>query len=288
MNWFAKHNISRFKAKTQNSPLNFSSETKTTDNPEGDPTKTQWGTEKLVSQNISESDWRQQGNQMVRDITTTSDYTQSGTKAGKTFKEAGVDPKAAKAYWAANPEEYKKYKESQNLSRQRQEVSKRQETKDLPAPAPEPKPVEKPFKPYKIQMNRGFANTDNRKGIGHPQFQTFDIDTPEKEASFKARIKNYEKMQDDQYKQLAPDHFGKTEKALQLAIKKNKERELARKRVASQVINLDTGEAYNPVTGMFEDQKDPNEAFAMNYGTPMKNLDTEGTFSYRQTKRIKN
>ena len=94
-------------------------------------------------------------------------------------------------------------------------------------------------------------------------------------------------MQDQRYRQLDPDHFGSTEKALNLAIQKNKDREIQRDRVKSQVIRLDTGQAYNPTTGIFEDVKNKDERFAMNYGTPMKNLNTEGTFKNKDTKKYK-
>ena len=289
MSWMKKFSLARYNAK---SPLNdqpagkgphthpHAKGVETTDNPEGEVLSDKVYGEKQVTF----GDWEDIDGKQQRTITTRQDYTQTGTTPGKTFKDVGVSAEEGRAYWQANPEKYQEYLKSKERQLKGQDVSKRIETRDLPTPPPK-KPEDPPFKPYTIQMNRGFANTDNKKGIGHPQVQTFNIDTPEKEASFKKRIRNYEKMQDEQYRQLAPDHFGKTEKALQLAIKKNKEREEKRKKVASQVIRLDTGQAYNRATGRFEDIKDKNEAFAMNYGTPMKNLNTEGTFKNKDNKK---
>tara|TARA_B100000212_G_scaffold65322_1_gene45250 strand:+ start:499 stop:1386 length:888 start_codon:yes stop_codon:yes gene_type:complete len=290
MSWMRKFSSARL---NNNSPLNdtvpgkgdhehpHTQGVETTDNPQGEILSDKvYGEKQVTFGNWEDVDGRQQ-----RTVTTTQGYTQTGVTPGKTYAEAGVDAEEAKKYWEQNPEAYKRYQESKKRQLKGEDVTQRIETRDLPKPPPPP-PVEEEFKPYRIQMTRGFKNSDtSRKGITHPQNQTFNIDTPEKEAAFKAKINKYEKMQDEQYRQLAPDHFGKTEKALNLAIKKNKERELQRKRVASEVINLNTGQKYNRATGMFEDTKDRNEAFAMNYGTPMKNLNTEGTFKNKDNKK---
>jgi len=50
--------------------------------------------------------------------TRTTEYLE-GEGKGKTYKEAGVDPAAAQAYWDANPDKYKEYKASQKLKDQR-------------------------------------------------------------------------------------------------------------------------------------------------------------------------
>ena len=292
MSWMKKFSLARYNAK---SPFNdrpagkgphahpHAQGVETTDNPEGEVLSDKvYGEKQVTIGNWEDIDGKQQ-----RTITTTQDYTQTGTTPGKTFKDVGVSAQEGRAYWEANPEKYQEYLKSKQRQLKGQDVSKRIETRDLPTPPPK-KPEDPIFKPYKIQMTRGFANSDTaRKGIGHPQFEQFVIDTPEKEASFKKRIKNYEKMQDQRYRQLDPDHFGSTEKALNLAIQKNKDREIQRDRVKSQVIRLDTGQAYNPTTGIFEDVKNKDERFAMNYGTPMKNLNTEGTFKNKDTKKYK-
>jgi hypothetical protein len=290
MSWMRKFSSARL---NNNSPLNDTKSGKgdhehphaqgpeTTDNPEGEILSDKVYGEKQTKF----GDWEDVDGKQQRTVTTTQGYTQTGTTPGKTYAEAGVDAAEAKKYWEQNPEAYKKYQESKQRQLSGQDVSQTVETRDLPKQPPA-EPVEEPFKPYKIQMNRGFKNSDtDRKGIGHPQFQTFNIDTPEKEAAFKKRIANYKKMQDDQYRQLDADHFGTSKKALDLAIKKNEQRKIERERVRSRVVNLDTGQIYNSATGMFEDAEDKNEAFAMNYGTPMKNLNTEGTFKNKDNKK---
>ncbi len=290
MSWMRKFSSARL---NNNSPLNdtvpgkgdhehpHAQGTETTDNPEGEILSDKVYGEKLTKF----SNWEDVDGKQQRTVTTTQDYTQTGTTPGKTYAEAGVNATEAKKYWEQNPEKYKEYLESKKRQLAGQDVSQRVETRDLPEQPPT-KPAEEPFKPYKIQMNRGFKNSDTeKKGIGDPSFEIFNIDTPGKESSFKKRIANYKKIQDQRYRQLDADHFGKTEKALELAIKKNKEREIERERVRSQVVNLDTGQIYNSATGMFEDAKDKNEAFAMNYGTPMKNLNTEGTFKKKDNKK---
>ena len=293
MSWMRKFSSARL---SNNTPLNDTDAKKgdhehphaqgpeTTDNPDGTITL---GDKVYGDKKTTFSDWENVDGKQQRTVTTTQDYTQTGTTPGKSYSEAGVDPEKAKKYWEQNPEAYKKYQESKKRQLEGQDVSKEIETRDLPTSTQTPsEPEKEPFKAYKIQMDRGFKNSDSeRQGIGDPQFTVFNINTPEKEESFKKRIANYKKIQDERYKQLDPYHFGETEKALELAIKKNKEREIQRERVRSQVVNLDTGQIYNSATGMFEDTEDKNKGFAMNYGTPMKNLNTEGTFKKKDNKK---
>ncbi len=52
-------------------------------------------------------------------ITTLRLQGANNVNAGKTFKEAGVDPAAGQAYWDANPEKYKEYLASKKLKDQK-------------------------------------------------------------------------------------------------------------------------------------------------------------------------
>jgi hypothetical protein len=291
MNWFIKHTRSKYGSGP--SPLKF---TETTDNPTGDPDKTQWGEEQQTNQTVDQSDWRETDGRLVRDTTTTTDFTQSGTSAGQSYKEAGVNPDEAKAYWAANPEKYEEYKKSQNVSRQRQDVQTSQEFKDLPEDTSVPAPEKKPeFKPYNIRMTRGTLKSfdsgegGKRKGIGNPQFTDFKIDTPEKEADYKSRLANYSQEADKKYAPLSETHFGTSEKARARAREKNKTRAEQREAVRSRVINTDSGQQYNVADNKFYDIDTDNSptTFSLNPSNPVKGLNTEGTFSYKQNKTHK-
>jgi len=292
MNWFIKHTKSKYGSGP--SPLKF---TETTDNPTGDPDKTQWGEEKQTGQNVTQSDWREANGRLVRDITTTTDFAQQGTTGGKSFKEAGVSAAEGQAYWDANPEEYKKYKESKNVSRQRQDVQKNQEFKDLPEDTSVPSPEKKPeFKPYNIRMTRGTLESFDSgkggkpKGIGNPQITDFKIDTPEKEASYKKRLANYKKEADRKYAPLSETHFGTSEKARQRAREKNELRKQQREAVKARAINTDSGQEYNLVENKFYNIDTDNSpaTFSLNPSKHTKGLNTEGTFAYKQNKIYKN
>ena len=76
-----------------------------------------------------------------RVIKTSQDWSQDGSS--KTFAQAGVDPAAAKAYWDANPEEYKKFKAGQ----QGTDVAEREEFREIQKKTPPPPPAEDPFVP---------------------------------------------------------------------------------------------------------------------------------------------
>lgn len=291
MNWFIKHTKSKYGGGP--SPLKF---TETTDNPTGDPDKTQWGNEKQVSQNVTQSDWREANGRLVRDTTTTTDFNQQGTREGQSYKDAGVSAAEGQAYWDANPEEYKKYKESQKVSRQRQDVQTTQEFKDLPEDTSVPAPEKKPeFKPYNIKMTRGtlksFQSGDAgvRKGIGNPQFTEFKIDTPEKEANYRARLKNYSEEADKKYAPLSETHFGTSEKARARAREKNALRAAQREAVRARAINTDSGQEYNIAENKFYDIEDDSPTtFSLNPSKLTKGLNTEGTFAYKQNKIHKN
>jgi hypothetical protein len=294
MNWFIKHTRSKYGSGP--SPLKF---TETTDNPTGDPDKTQWGKEQQTNQTVDQSDWREANGRLVRDTTTTTDFTQSGTSAGQSYKEAGVSAAEGQAYWDANPEEYKKYKESQNVSRQRQDVQTSQEFKDLPKDTSVPAPEKPEFKPYQLSATRESNKREGgRRGLNYDEVTEYTIDSPEEEQDFFKKSAAREAMFDKNYPIMTehpsagnpeniqdPKHRAKVQAWLD---RKNTERQKDRERNRGRFINKDTGQEYNLSTSSWMDQPDPStDSFAMNFGTPTKNLNTEGSFSYRQTKRIK-
>ena len=73
-----------------------------------------------------------------RKITTTTPWSQNLAGQGLTYKQAGVDPAAAKQYWQANPDKYKEYLKSKTGMQTGKDVSVRFE--DIPTPAPTPTP----------------------------------------------------------------------------------------------------------------------------------------------------
>lgn len=152
MSWMKKFSLARYNAK---SPFNdrpagkgphahpHAQGVETTDNPEGEVLSDKvYGEKKVTIGNWQDIDGKQQ-----RTITTTQDYTQTGTTPGKTFKDVGVSAQEGRAYWEANPEKYQEYLKSKQRQLKGQDVSKRIETRDLPTPPP---PEDTPFKPYKI------------------------------------------------------------------------------------------------------------------------------------------
>jgi len=166
---------------------------------------------------------------------TTKNYSANDTYAGKTYAEAGVNAEEAKEYWKNNPEEYKEYLASKNKTRTGKEESVTTRFVADPEKEVEQVPEKEAFKPYKINMSRGKLNTDKRFGLNHPQIMEFEINTPEKEANYQARMKNYEADQDKYYAPLKPDHYGTTEKALARAAEQNIQRALQRERVRASV-----------------------------------------------------
>jgi len=69
-------------------------------------------------------------------ITETTPWSQRLAGEGKTYKQAGVDPQAAKDYWKQNPDKYKEYKKSLTGMDKGKDVNVRFE--DIPAPSPVP------------------------------------------------------------------------------------------------------------------------------------------------------
>ncbi len=79
-----------------------------------------------------------------RKITTTTPWSQNLAGQGLTYKQAGVDPAAAKQYWQANPDKYKEYLKSKTGMQTGKDVSVRFEDIPTPAPTPTPSPPKTP------------------------------------------------------------------------------------------------------------------------------------------------
>lgn len=69
-------------------------------------------------------------------ITEATPWSQRLAGESKSYKEAGVDPQAAKEYWRQNPDKYKEYKKSLTGMNKGQDVNVRYE--DIPSPSPVP------------------------------------------------------------------------------------------------------------------------------------------------------
>lgn len=102
-----------------------------------------------------------------RKITTTTPWSQRLAGQGPTYKQAGVDPEAAKQYWNANPDKYKEYLKSKTGMQKGKDVSVRYEDvpqpKNPPTPSP-PKP--KPRKAVSYQYRAGGSINESIGGSG--------------------------------------------------------------------------------------------------------------------------
>ena len=302
MSWMKKFSLARYNAK---SPLNdqpagkgphthpHAKGVETTDNPEG--------TEKLGPKVYGEKtttigDWQDIDGKQQRTITTKQGYTQTGITPGKTYKEAGVDAAEAKKYWEQNPEAYKRYQESKKRQLSGEDVSQKIETRDLPKPPPS-KPEPEPFKPYRLSATRHSKHQDDgRRGLKYDQIKEYTIDSPEEEKEFFEQSRAREAEFDKNYP-IITEHpsSGRPEdiedpklaKRVQDWIdRKNKERQTTRERNRGRFVNMDTGQEYNLKTNSWMDQADPKkDSFAMNFGSPIKHLDTEGTFKNKDNKK---
>lgn len=102
-----------------------------------------------------------------RKITTTTPWSQNLAGQGPTYKQAGVDPAAAKQYWQANPDKYKEYLKSKTGMQTGKDVNVRFEDIPTPAPTPTPSPPKpKPRKAMSYQYRAGGMGSESVGGSG--------------------------------------------------------------------------------------------------------------------------
>jgi len=95
-------------------------------------------------------------------ITETTPWSQRLAGEGKTYKEAGVDPQAAKEYWRQNPDKYKEYKKSLTGMNKGEDVNVRYE--DIPAPSPVPAQREAAYYKYRTD-GKGYQSTGGETSL---------------------------------------------------------------------------------------------------------------------------
>ena len=173
---------------------------KSTGGTDSDPV-TSWGEKKYAEPTTTTGDWQttDDGENFKRVITTEKKYVQPGQRTRQTYAKAGVDPSEAKEYWKNNPEKYKEYLKSKNLSRTGADVEQISEFKKItkakpPTPPLPPPPLPAPPKKINARLVRNSRkNPDGERGVGTQQ-KDFKNLTPTQQKSIVARNANNNKI----------------------------------------------------------------------------------------------
>ena len=129
-----------------------------------------------------------------------TDIEQDFISPGQSYEEAGVDPAEAQAYWDANPEEYKKYKDSLSTDKRQEEEFREQERQPKSPPPGAPGGVGGPPSEQARKVQSYAWRGDKGSGFGRSSSRSLteaDLRNEARQFNAKGQTFDYDEVYDE-------------------------------------------------------------------------------------------